>query len=86
MPWQSVHDGERSVHDPLRLSVCIEAPREEMVKILDRHEGVRALFDDCWLHLFAMDGEGRLTYRYTGDLAWEAVAAMSGVRKLEAVA
>jgi uncharacterized protein YbcC (UPF0753/DUF2309 family) len=26
LPWQSVHDGEGYAHDPLRLSVCIEAP------------------------------------------------------------
>ena len=25
LPWQSVHDGENYVHEPLRLSVCIEA-------------------------------------------------------------
>ncbi|WP_265519774.1 YbcC family protein [Nitratireductor luteus] len=86
LPWQSAHDGERYVHDPLRLSVCIEAPCEAMNDILERHEGVRALFDNRWLHLFAMDEEGRLAYRYAGDLEWDAIGASSGVRKLEAVA
>jgi uncharacterized protein YbcC (UPF0753/DUF2309 family) len=28
LPWQSVHDGETFMHDPLRLSVAVEAPRE----------------------------------------------------------
>ncbi|WP_137123797.1 YbcC family protein [Roseomonas sp. HF4] len=74
LPWQSVHDGERLVHDPLRLTVCIEAPREAMTDILARHEGVRALFDKRWLHLFAIDAEGRLAHRYAGDLRWEDVA------------
>jgi uncharacterized protein YbcC (UPF0753/DUF2309 family) len=41
LPWQSVHDGEGYAHDPLRLSVCIEAPREAMTEILKRHDGVR---------------------------------------------
>ena len=45
LPWQSVHDGERYVHEPLRLSVCIEAPQEAMTEILRKHAGVRALFD-----------------------------------------
>ncbi len=71
LPWQSVHDGENYVHDPLRLSVCIEAPIEAMNGILGRHDGVRALFDNRWLHLFAMDGEGKLAQRYIGDLTWE---------------
>ena len=84
--WQSVHDGERIVHDPLRLSVCIEAPREAMTDILQRHEGVRALFDNRWLHLFAMDEKGHLTYRYAGDLEWETVEAAATERELEAVA
>ena len=86
LPWQSVHDGERFVHDPLRLSVCIEAPRAAMNDILERHEGVRALFDNRWLHLFAMDEEGRLAHRYTGDLEWEPVEAPVPARELEAVA
>jgi hypothetical protein len=74
LPWQSVHDGEDYAHEPLRLSVCIEAPREAMSDILSRHEGVRALFDNRWLHLFALDEEGRMAWRYAGDLQWEEMA------------
>jgi uncharacterized protein YbcC (UPF0753/DUF2309 family) len=70
LPWQSVHDGERFVHEPLRLSVCIEAPREAMTEILGRHPGVRALFDNRWLHLFALDDAGRMAWRYASDLEW----------------
>ncbi len=73
LPWQSVHDGERLMHEPLRLSVCIEASREAMTEILSRHENVRALFDNKWLHLFALDHEGRMAWRYKGDLQWEAM-------------
>ena len=71
LPWQSVHDGTDYVHEPLRLSVCVEAPREAMTEILRRHDGVRALFDQGWLHLFALDAEGRMAFRYTGDLTWQ---------------
>ena len=73
LPWQSVHDGERFVHEPLRLSVCIEAPCEAMSEILSRHESVRALFDNGWLSLFALDDEGRMAWRYAGDLQWTAM-------------
>ena len=74
LPWQSVHDGENYVHEPLRLSVCVEAPREAMTDILRRHDGVRALFDNCWLHLFALDESGRMAWRYNGDLSWEVMS------------
>ena len=70
LPWQSVHDGQRFVHEPLRLSVCIEAPREAMTDILKRHPDVRALFDNRWLYLFALDDGGKMAWRYTGDLQW----------------
>lgn len=70
LPWQSVHDGTALVHEPLRLSVCIEAPREAMTDILRRHPGVRSLFDKGWLHLFALDDAGRMAWRYEGDLQW----------------
>lgn len=73
LAWQSVHDGERLMHDPLRLSVCIEAPMDAMTEILARHEGVRSLFDNKWLHLFAIGEDGGLSHRYSGDLTWESV-------------
>lgn len=75
LPWQSVQDGERLQHDPLRLSVIIEAPREAMMDILNRHPQVRALFDNGWLHLIAMDDRGQLAWRYRGDLKWTRIAA-----------
>lgn len=73
LPWQSVHDGENYMHEPLRLSVCIEAPREAMTNVLRNHAGVRALFDNRWLHLFALDDSGRMAWRYSGGLDWELV-------------
>ena len=83
LPWQSVHDGERHVHEPLRLSVCIEAPRDAMTEILARHDGVRALFDNRWLHLFALDEAGRMAWRYAGDLQWTAMSVSEPVACLD---
>ena len=70
LPWQSVHDGKRLVHEPLRLSVCIGAPRDAIAGILARHDSVRTLFDRRWLYLFALDDMGRMAWRYAGDLQW----------------
>jgi uncharacterized protein YbcC (UPF0753/DUF2309 family) len=75
LPWQSVHDGERFVHEPLRLNVMIEAPTDAMNAVIARHEGVRQLLDNGWLHLWALDDAGRVAARYVGDLTWAPVGA-----------
>lgn len=74
LPWQSVQDGRDLVHEPLRLAVCIEAPTEAITAVLARHPNVRALFDNKWLHLFALDDAPGLRLRYVGDLTWQPVA------------
>jgi hypothetical protein len=73
LPWQSVHDGQQYQHEPLKLNVVIEAPREAMTAILDKHPSVRQLCDNGWIHLLAMDEQGQVSHRYTGALTWEAV-------------
>ena len=73
LPWQSVHDGERFVHEPMRLNVVIEAPIAAMNAILAKHPSVRALLDNGWLHLYALGNAGAVSHRYVGDLAWESL-------------
>jgi uncharacterized protein len=70
LPWQAVHDGSGLVHTPLRLSVMIEAPPAAITDILALNDGVRALFDNGWLHLLALES-GRITARYRPGLAWQ---------------
>ena len=55
LPWQSVHDGDRLVHTPLRLSVFIEAPQANIQAIITKHAVVRQLVENQWLHLFQID-------------------------------
>ncbi|PKP85292.1 MAG: DUF2309 domain-containing protein [Alphaproteobacteria bacterium HGW-Alphaproteobacteria-2] len=76
LPWQTVHDGKRLIHEPLRLSILIEASQAAMSEILARHPGVRDLFDNGWLHLFALEG-GRIAARYRPGLTWEGAEAHS---------
>jgi uncharacterized protein YbcC (UPF0753/DUF2309 family) len=70
LPWQSVHDGKRFVHEPRRLNVFIEAPIEAMNDVIVKHEDVRRLTDNRWLHLFALGPDGEVSHRYCGDLSW----------------
>jgi hypothetical protein len=56
---QSLHDGERWVHTPLRLAVLIEASRPAIDRVLEKHPKVRELVDNEWLHLFQLDASER---------------------------
>jgi uncharacterized protein YbcC (UPF0753/DUF2309 family) len=68
---QSLHDGERWRHEPLRLTVLIDAPAEAIERVIGRHPVVRQLLDNDWLHLWRFaDGGGFM--RYTRG-RWQAV-------------
>ena len=54
---QSLHDGRDWVHEPLRLSVFIEAPQAAMDAVLADNPDVAALVDNGWLYLFRIDPE-----------------------------
>ena len=56
---QSLHDGDRWIHAPLRLAVLIEAPRDAIDRVLAKHAKVRELVDNEWLHLFQLDAQDR---------------------------
>ena len=71
LPWQSVHDGQRLVHEPLRLTVVIAAKVEAIDRVIARHAGVRDLVDNGWLHLFAITGQAGLLRRVQGEARWE---------------
>ena len=53
---QSLHDGQRWVHDPVRLTVVIDAPADRIDAIVAAHEPVRHLVAQGWLHLWRFEG------------------------------
>lgn len=68
---QSLHDGERWLHEPLRLTVVIDAPAAMIETVIGKHAVVRQLLDNDWLHLWRFASEGFQRYRH-GE--WRAVA------------
>lgn len=72
LPWQSVHDGERFQHEPLRLLVVIEAPRASVEQIINRHSHVRDLVTNGWISLLVLDASDFC--HWTSAETWEAVA------------
>ncbi len=73
LPWQSVHDGKRYVHEPIRLHVLIEAPLDAVNAVIAKHDNVRQLLDNGWIFLFVIDEHGKLTHRYAGQLRWATI-------------
>jgi len=59
---QSLHDGDRWVHEPLRLTVIIDAPQHSIETVISKHAVVQQLVDNGWLHLWRFDHSGFLRY------------------------
>jgi uncharacterized protein YbcC (UPF0753/DUF2309 family) len=78
LPLQSLHDGRNWRHEPLRLTVVIEASRSALNRVIAANQGVRELLDNAWLHLLAIESEeeGRRIFRYGGDLHWKPVEGL----------
>lgn len=49
---QSLHNGKRWIHDALRLTVIIDAPREKIALIISKHQVLQNLLDNGWIHLW----------------------------------
>jgi uncharacterized protein YbcC (UPF0753/DUF2309 family) len=67
---QSLHDGEHWAHEPLRLTVIIDAPRQAIEHVIQKHDVVRQLLDNGWLHLWRFDEAQLLRY---ADGSWQAL-------------
>jgi uncharacterized protein YbcC (UPF0753/DUF2309 family) len=71
---QSISDGTRLMHDPVRLNVLIDAPIEALNCVISQDKTVRELADNGWLHLFRMDETGQVSHRYGRSQTWERIA------------
>ena len=72
---QSVMKSTMPYHEPLRLLVVAEAPRERLIKALENLPHVQALFDNQWIHLVAVDPEEENPlYRYEPGLKWASLS------------
>ena len=55
---QSLHDGQRWVHEPLRLTVVIDAPQAAIDAVIAKHPTIKQLLDNGWLHLWRFEQSG----------------------------
>lgn len=72
LPEQSLHDGSKWRHTPIRLNVYINAPRNEINAIIQKHVMIKDLILNDWLFLFQWDDERKTIWRYNNG-NWEVV-------------
>jgi len=80
LPLQSLSAADdEPYHQPLRLSVVIDAPVERVRRVLAEHERLAELVDNGWLSLTVVDPEQEYrAFHYDGASAWTAVRSGSG--------
>ncbi len=70
LPWQSVADGDRLVHEPMRLLAIVQAPLERIAAIVDRNTILQHFFNNGWVSLAAREGFEDVWQRHTPH-GWE---------------
>ncbi len=73
LPAQTVRDGERLFHEPVRLTVLVESPRETLARIVRNTPVLRRLVNNEWINLLAADPEAREFFRFDKSGAWSPV-------------
>ena len=71
LPFQSVHDGKKLIHEPLRLHACIAADTKILDGILERQNHVRDLVENAWVHLISLGEDGQQWIRRQSDGTWK---------------
>jgi uncharacterized protein YbcC (UPF0753/DUF2309 family) len=65
LPWQSVSDGQRLLHEPLRLLAVVQAPLDRIQQIVDRNPVLQRLFGNDWVAVAARENSGDPWQRWT---------------------
>jgi uncharacterized protein YbcC (UPF0753/DUF2309 family) len=73
LAWQTVMDGPRPYHEPMRLLTLIEAPRDRIVEIVRRHHVLRNFYDNEWVRLVALDPVEQSFFYYVPKQGWTPV-------------
>lgn len=71
LAWQTVMNGPRPFHEPMRLFTLVEAPRDRISRIIRRHRVLQNLFDNEWVRLAAIDPVDQTIYDYVPGGGWE---------------
>ena len=87
LPLQSLRQSDKEMyHQPLRLSVIIQAPLTRVTEIVSRNENIKRLLDNQWIYLMVMNplDENRI-YQYQKNLNWSPASKINKAKKKAAV-
>ena len=72
LPLQSLFNSDNDMyHQPLRLTVMIQAPVNRVSEILLRNENLKTLLDNEWIYLMVMDPENENEiFQYKKSIQW----------------
>lgn len=73
LPRQSLYDGARRIHEPMRLLAVVEAPQARVLEVIRRHAILQRFFDNGWVNLLVCDPETGDFLRYLRGGQWERV-------------
>jgi len=62
LPRQSLHDGDGWYHQPVRLTVVIDAPAASIEGVIGRHAVLGQLCDNGWMLLWRYEGDDLRRY------------------------
>lgn len=71
LPLQSVMDGDRLYHEPMRLLLIVEAPRERIDTLIRRHPILQRFYHNRWVRLVNLEPEEGVFYRYHHKDSWQ---------------
>lgn len=74
LAWQTVMNGDRPYHEPMRLVTIVDAPRFTIERLIARHELLQHLYHNEWVHLVAIAPEDGALYRYRPKGDWSLLA------------
>ena len=74
LPAQTVLDGPRPYHEPMRLLAVIEAPRERVEAVIATHPSLERLFHNEWVSLVVCEPNEATFYHYDIMQGWQPVA------------
>jgi uncharacterized protein len=73
LPIQTVFNGDKPYHEPMRLFAIIEAPLERIATIVERHEILQRLTGNRWINLVAIHPDTKKLFHFRLMKDWQPI-------------
>jgi uncharacterized protein YbcC (UPF0753/DUF2309 family) len=85
LPLQSLYQTDNTMyHQPLRLSVIIQAPINRVSEILATNSSLKTLLDNEWIYLMVMDPtQKNEIFQYKKSIQWIAISNKNSGKKIK---